>query len=112
MGDEQDDWLVTLGVSQDSLDNRGDSGSASPGQDPGGGGASGGDSGSLSPTVVQPEPLADGLSCFREKTVGVYKTFKKGALKPAEETWIFIHDGPCQCEGKTGDVCQEPGDDN
>ena len=23
---------------------------------------------------------------------------------------IFIYNGTCDCEGKTGDVCQEPGD--
>jgi hypothetical protein len=36
MGDEQDDWLVGIGVSQDSFDNRGDDGGGSAGQDSGG----------------------------------------------------------------------------
>src|SRR4051812_10038008 len=52
------------------------------------------------------------VDCYREKTVGVYKSWKKGSIKPGEETWIFIHKGSCACEGKTADACQEPGDEN
>lgn len=51
-----------------------------------------------------------GEACYRALTQGVYKTFRPGDVmfKP---DWVFIHNGPCQCEGKTADVCSEPGDE-
>jgi hypothetical protein len=49
-------------------------------------------------------------ACYKHKFSGVYKTFRPGDVmfKP---DWVFIHNGPCDCEGKSGDECQEPGDD-
>lgn len=58
------------------------------------------------PTVAQD---ADGAACYKHKTQGVYQTFKPGDVQFKPE-WIFIHNGTCDCERKTGDVCQEPGD--
>jgi len=48
--------------------------------------------------------------CARNITSGVYRTWKRN--DPSfKRDWKLIHDGPCQCEGKTADECQEPGDD-
>jgi hypothetical protein len=50
-----------------------------------------------------------GAACYRHKTQGEYKTFRPGDVmfKP---DWTFIHNGVCECEGKTPDSCIEPGD--
>jgi hypothetical protein len=58
------------------------------------------------PTIAQD---ADGAACYKHKTQGVYQTFKPGDVQFKPE-WIFLHNGNCECEGKTGDQCQEPGD--
>jgi hypothetical protein len=52
-----------------------------------------------------------GAACFRNKTQGFYKTFRPGDFMLKTE-WVKIHNGPCQCEGKFADECQEPGDEN
>jgi hypothetical protein len=49
-------------------------------------------------------------ACFRNKFNGLYKTFNKGDLAFPINEWVRIHDGTCECEGKTADECQEPGD--
>jgi hypothetical protein len=57
------------------------------------------------------EATMDGPACYRGRSTGIYKTFRPGDVmfKP---DWIFIHNGTCECEGKSADQCQEPGDDN
>jgi hypothetical protein len=58
------------------------------------------------PTIAQD---ADGAACYKHKFSGLYQTFKPGDVQFKPE-WVFIHNGNCECEGKTGDQCQEPGD--
>jgi hypothetical protein len=58
-------------------------------------------------------PIQDSLSgpaCYKHKFSGMYKTFRPGDVQAPTIDWCFIHNGDCQCEGQTGDVCQEPGD--
>jgi hypothetical protein len=53
---------------------------------------------------------AGGPSCYAHKFSGLYKTFAPGDFTFVPD-WRLVHPGNCQlCEGKTGDVCQEPGD--
>jgi hypothetical protein len=52
---------------------------------------------------------ADGPSCYCHKFSGLYKTFSPGDFTFVPD-WRFVHRDACQCEGQTGDVCQEPGD--
>jgi hypothetical protein len=48
-------------------------------------------------------------NCYRSKFNGVYQTVF-GFVALFSPDLIFIHQGECQCEGKTGIECQEPGD--
>jgi hypothetical protein len=58
------------------------------------------------------EELASGPNCYREKTSAIYKTISPGDIISPSEKWIFIHAGPCECEGKMAGLdCNEPGDD-
>lgn len=50
-------------------------------------------------------------SCFQENFSGEYKTIRPGASKFPAERYIFIHEGPCKCEGKSAPDCAEPVDD-
>src|SRR5215472_12875880 len=52
----------------------------------------------------------DGPACYKHKTQGVYQTFRPGDPMSPTIEWCWIHNGTCSCDGKTGDVCQEPGD--
>jgi hypothetical protein len=49
-------------------------------------------------------------ACYKHKFSGLYQTFKPGDVMFKPE-WIFLHNGSCKCEGRTGDECQEPGDE-
>jgi hypothetical protein len=53
---------------------------------------------------------AGASACYVHKFSGLYKTFKPGDVQAPTFDWRWIHNGDCQCDGKTGDVCQEPGD--
>jgi hypothetical protein len=56
------------------------------------------------------ENEANSSACYKQKFSGEYRTFKPFDVMD-KLNWIFIHNGPCECEGKTGDQCQEPGDE-
>ena len=67
-----------------------------------------GSAGSLPITPVQD---LSGPACYKHKFSGMYKTFRPGDVQAPTIDWCFIHNGDCSCDGKTGDVCQEPGDE-
>jgi hypothetical protein len=46
--------------------------------------------------------------CYYQRTSGTYQNQVSGL--PGDRDWRFIHDGKCQCEGKTQFECCEPGD--
>lgn len=52
---------------------------------------------------------AGGPSCYCHKFSGLYKIFSPGDFTFVPD-WRFVHRDVCQCEGQTGDVRQEPGD--
>ncbi len=55
------------------------------------------------------ELAANESGCFRHRFSGLYKIFNRGDFGIRVE-WVFIHNGPCECEGQTMDQCVEPGD--
>ena len=58
------------------------------------------------------EELSSGPCCYRDKNTAVYKTLSPGDITDANDKWIFIHAGPCSCEGEMAGLdCTEPGDD-
>ena len=52
-----------------------------------------------------------GPICFMENFSGTYKTYWDKGYKFPGERFVFVHRGPCKCEGKTPIDCTEPGDD-
>ncbi len=55
------------------------------------------------------EPVTS-VACYRELSGGTYRTFRPGDYM-FKKAWVFIHNGDCECEGKTAvDGCAEPGD--
>jgi hypothetical protein len=62
--------------------------------------------------LSQDDPFAKGPACFRNKFSNIYKTFNRGDITFPVQDWVFIHQGPCECEGSSPPDCIEPGDDS
>ena len=60
--------------------------------------------------IMPVQDSLNGPACYKHKFSGMYKTFRPGDVQAPTIDWCFIHNGDCQCDGQTGDVCQEPGD--
>jgi hypothetical protein len=66
----------------------------------------------VSDLVDADDPFRDGPACFRNKFDNRYKTFQRGDFAVPVNEWVFVHRGPCQCEGQSPPDCIEPGDDS